>query len=109
MLSIARAHAEAIVGEAHVTYMNGLRPSFHCRADASTAVTKSAKGMAFTTPDNGVTPFEPGLGAKRIDKCVDIRDGGEIVGGPTVVTIANPANFNTDGEAYDYCGTKMQF
>jgi len=43
------------------------------------------------------------------DKCADIRGGGEIVGGPTVVTITNPTNFSMDGKAYRYCGTQVQF
>ena len=43
------------------------------------------------------------------DKCADIRGGGEIVGGPSVVTIDNPIRFSRDGEAYRYCGTKVQF
>jgi hypothetical protein len=43
------------------------------------------------------------------DKCADIRSGGEIVGGPTVVTIANPTSFTRAGETYRYCGTKVQF
>jgi hypothetical protein len=43
------------------------------------------------------------------DKCADIRSGGAIVGGPTVVTIANPTSFTRSGEAYRYCGTKVQF
>jgi len=43
------------------------------------------------------------------DKCSDIRSGGEIVGGPTVVTIANPTSFTRDGQTYRYCGTKVQF
>jgi hypothetical protein len=43
------------------------------------------------------------------DKCADIRGGGEIVGGPTVVTIASPTQFTLEGKAYRYCGTKVQF
>lgn len=43
------------------------------------------------------------------DKCADIRGGGEIVGGPTVVTIASPTNFIMAEETYRYCGTKVQF
>ena len=43
------------------------------------------------------------------DKCADIRSGSEIAGGPTVVTIANPSSFTRSGEAYRYCGTKVQF
>lgn len=43
------------------------------------------------------------------DKCTDIRGGGEIVGGPTAVTIADPTRFTRAGEAYRYCGTKVQF
>lgn len=43
------------------------------------------------------------------DKCADIRGGGEIVGGPTVVTIASPTNFTMAGEAYRFCGAKVQF
>lgn len=43
------------------------------------------------------------------DKCADIRGGGEIVGGPTVVTITNPTSFIRNGETYRYCGTKVQF
>jgi len=43
------------------------------------------------------------------DKCADIRTGGEIVGGPTLVTIANPTSFTRAGETYRYCGTKVQF
>lgn len=43
------------------------------------------------------------------DKCVDIQGGGEIVGGPTVVTIANPGSFTLAGQTYRYCGTKVQF
>jgi hypothetical protein len=43
------------------------------------------------------------------DKCVDIQGGGEIVGEPTVVTIASPTRFNRAGEAYRYCGTEVQF
>ncbi|MBE2241688.1 MAG: hypothetical protein IAE86_02965 [Burkholderiaceae bacterium] len=43
------------------------------------------------------------------DKCVDIQGGGEIVGGPTVVTIANPTSFTLAGQTYRYCGTKVQF
>jgi hypothetical protein len=43
------------------------------------------------------------------DTCVDIRGGGEIVGGPTVVTITGPASFTRAGETYRYCGAKVQF
>jgi hypothetical protein len=43
------------------------------------------------------------------DKCVDIRGGGEIAGGPTVVTIASPTSFTLAGETYRHCGTKVQF
>ena len=43
------------------------------------------------------------------DKCSDIQGGGEIVGGPTVVNIANPSSFTLAGQAYGYCGTKVQF
>lgn len=43
------------------------------------------------------------------DKCVDIRGGGEIVGGPNVVTIVNPSRFSMAGETYRRCGTKVQF
>lgn len=43
------------------------------------------------------------------DKCSDIRGGGEIVGGPTVVTIDSPTEFTREGEKYRHCGTKVQF
>ncbi len=43
------------------------------------------------------------------DKCADIRGGGEIVGGPTIVTITGPTGFTREGETYRYCGTKVQF
>ena len=43
------------------------------------------------------------------DKCSDIRGGGEIVGGPTVVTIDSLTEFTRGGEKYRYCGTKVQF
>ena len=43
------------------------------------------------------------------DRCVDIRGGGEIVGSPTVVTIASPTSFTMGTEAYRYCGAKVQF
>ena len=43
------------------------------------------------------------------DKCADIRGGGELAGGPTVVTIASPTSFTRDGEVYRHCGTKVQF
>jgi hypothetical protein len=43
------------------------------------------------------------------DKCTDIRGGGEIVGGPTVITIASPTNFSRGTQAYRYCGTQRQF
>jgi hypothetical protein len=43
------------------------------------------------------------------DKCADIRGGGEIVGGPTVLTIASPTSFSRGGEAYRHCGTERQF
>jgi len=43
------------------------------------------------------------------DKCTDDRGGGEIVGGPTVVTINNPTSFTLDGTNYRHCGTKVQF
>jgi len=33
-------------------------------------------------------------------ECVDIRGGGEIAGGPTVVTIASPTSFTRAGETY---------
>jgi hypothetical protein len=39
----------------------------------------------------------------------DIRGGGEIVGGPTVVTIASPTRFTLRGTPYRYCGPKVQF
>jgi len=42
-------------------------------------------------------------------KCADIRGGGEILGGPTVVTIDSPTNFAMEGTTYRYCGTKVQF
>jgi len=43
------------------------------------------------------------------DKCSDIRGGGEIVGGPTTITIANPTSFTRDGETYRFCGATRQF
>jgi hypothetical protein len=43
------------------------------------------------------------------DKCVDIRGGGEIIGGPTVVTISSPTSFTRAGATYRYCGAKVQF
>jgi len=43
------------------------------------------------------------------DKCADIQGGGEIIGGPTIVTITGPTNFTMAGVAYRYCGTKGQF
>jgi len=43
------------------------------------------------------------------DKCADIRSGGEIAGGQTVVTIANTTSFTRSGAAYRYCGSKVQF
>lgn len=43
------------------------------------------------------------------DKCSDIRSGGVIAGGPTVITIASPTRFTRGGESYRYCGTKVQF
>jgi hypothetical protein len=43
------------------------------------------------------------------DKCADIRGGGEIAGGPKVVTIANPTSFTMGGETYRHCGTRVQF
>ena len=43
------------------------------------------------------------------DKCGDIQGGGEIAGGPTVVTITSPTHFTRTGESYRYCGTKVQF
>lgn len=43
------------------------------------------------------------------DKCADIRGGGEIAGGATVVTIANTTSFTRSGAAYRYCGSKVQF
>jgi hypothetical protein len=43
------------------------------------------------------------------DKCTDIRGGGQIAGGPTVLTIDSPTRFTRDSEAYRYCGTERQF
>ncbi len=43
------------------------------------------------------------------DKCVDIRGGGEIVGGQNVVTIESPTRFSMTGVNYRHCGTKVQF
>jgi len=43
------------------------------------------------------------------DKCTDIRGGGEIAGGPTVLTIDSPTRFTRDSETYRYCGTERQF
>lgn len=43
------------------------------------------------------------------EKCADLQSGGEIVGDPTVVTIASPTSFTLGSEAYRYCGTKVQF
>jgi len=43
------------------------------------------------------------------DKCADIQGGGEIIGGPTIVTITSPTSFTMAGVAYRYCGTKVQF
>lgn len=43
------------------------------------------------------------------DKCVDIKGGGVIAGGPTVVTIASPTGFTMACETYHHCGTKVQF
>lgn len=43
------------------------------------------------------------------DKCTDIRGGGEIAGGPTVLTIDSTMRFTRDGETYRYCGTERQF
>ncbi|MBC8058308.1 MAG: hypothetical protein H7Y61_17175, partial [Rhizobiales bacterium] len=42
-------------------------------------------------------------------KCADIRGGGEIAGGATVVTVANTTSFTRSGAAYRYCGSKVQF
>ena len=43
------------------------------------------------------------------DQCTDIRGGGAIVGGPTVITIASPTSFTRGGESYRHCGTERQF
>lgn len=43
------------------------------------------------------------------DECRDIQSGDVIVGGPTVLTISNPASFKMYGTSYRYCGTKVQF
>lgn len=43
------------------------------------------------------------------DRCRDIQSGEEIVGGPTVLKILNPATFRMAGTTYRYCGTKVQF
>lgn len=43
------------------------------------------------------------------DQCSDIRGGGQIAGGPTVLTIDSPTRFTRDSEAYRYCGTERQF
>jgi hypothetical protein len=43
------------------------------------------------------------------DQCTDIRGGGEIAGGPTVLTIDSPTRFTRGGESYRYCGTERQF
>jgi hypothetical protein len=43
------------------------------------------------------------------DKCSDIRGGGQIAGGPTVLTIDSPTRFTRDSETYRYCGTERQF
>lgn len=39
----------------------------------------------------------------------DIKGGGAIAGGPTVVTIISPTGFTRAGESYRHCGTKLQF
>ena len=43
------------------------------------------------------------------DECRDIQSGDVIVGGPTVITIANPGTFRMSGTTYKYCGTRVQF
>jgi hypothetical protein len=43
------------------------------------------------------------------DKCSEIRSGAEFAGGPTAVTITSPTSFTRSGEAYRYCGHKVQF
>ncbi len=43
------------------------------------------------------------------DVCTDIQGGGVIEGGPTVLTISSPTNFEMSGTSYRYCGTKVQF
>jgi len=43
------------------------------------------------------------------DECRDIQSGDVIVGGPTVITIANPAAFRMAGVNYRYCGTRVEF
>ena len=43
------------------------------------------------------------------DKCRDIQGGGEIAGGPTIITIGSATSFTMGGTSYKYCGTKVQF
>jgi len=47
--------------------------------------------------------FSMGAGA------ADIKGGGAIAGGPTVVTITSPTAFTRAGESYRHCGSKVQF
>ena len=49
------------------------------------------------------TALSTGAGA------ADIKGGGAIAGGPTVVTITSPTGFTRAGESYRHCGTKVQF
>lgn len=75
-----------------VNYWGG-KSSFGSSQAECTIVRMSRKGNVFSITD----------------KCADIRGGGEIEGGPTVVTIASPTSFSRDGETYRWCGTKVQF
>ena len=43
------------------------------------------------------------------DECRDIQSGDVIVGGPTVITIANPTAFRMAGISYRYGRTRVEF
>lgn len=75
-----------------VNYWGG-KSSFGSAHAACTISKLTRKGKVFTITD----------------KCADIQGGGEIVGDPSVVTISSPTRFTRAGEAYRYCGTKVQF
>ncbi len=81
----------------------GSRTRCCCRVEVGARPRACSDHRRRTREGNVFTPRDPWT------ERADIQGGGEIVGGPTVVTIANPTSFSMAGVAYRHCGTKVQF